>query len=513
MLSKILSAFGLKQSATTRAVTSVFTGLNRAVWTPRDFAHLTSEGYSKNVYVFRCVEYVSTAFAGVPWCLYSKEGVYKRRLKEIRKHPLLSLWERPNPQESGTDWRARVAAFRLLNGNSYIERVGPNSGPPKELYSHRPDRMEVVSGNAVNPIAGYVYTANGVPTPFRAEQILHWKAFHPLNDWYGMSPLEATSYSLDQNNESRAWNVSLLQNACRPPGAFVAEDGLTDDQFQRLQELVESRYSGSMNAGRPLLLEGGAKWEKFGYDAVEMAWIEGLKLSTREICTGFGVPPELLGDSANKTYSNYGEARKAFYEETILPLLDSFRDAINAWLMPLFGEGLYLSYDKDEIEALREDQDKVHARVREDVRGGILTPNEAREAIGYDKYTSEEADKLYISTQLIPLEAISSWEVTAPGEQKPQGEQTDEAKKAAAWDRIQKADWLSPKQKCELTGFDYDPTLEPKPEPPPPPPPAPVINVTTPPVTISLTMPNGAGKKTVIRDEHGQISEIVDQIQ
>ena len=213
MLAKILSAFGLKQSATTRAVTSVFTGLNRAVWTPRDFAHLTSEGFQKNVYVFRCVEYVSTAFAGVPWCLYEKTGVYKRRLIEVRKHPLLGLWERPNPQESGTDWRARVAAFRLLSGNSYIERVGTNAGVTKELYSLRPDRMRVKAGDRINPIAGYEYTANGVDIQYKPEQILHWKAFHPLNDWYGMSPLEAAARSIDQNNESRAWNVALLQNS------------------------------------------------------------------------------------------------------------------------------------------------------------------------------------------------------------------------------------------------------------------------------------------------------------
>src|SRR5690348_15643229 len=116
-----------------------------------------------------------------------------------------------------------------------------------------------------------------------------------------------------------------------------------------------------------------------------MDWLEGKKTNVREIAVILGVPGELLGDSTNKTYSNYAEARRSFYTETVLPLMDVLRDLLNAWLVPMYGEnGLRLDYDRDDIEALQEDRALVWTRAKEAYAGGLLTLNEARDLLGYD---------------------------------------------------------------------------------------------------------------------------------
>jgi len=124
-----------------------------------------------------------------------------------------------------------------------------------------------------------------------------------------------------------------------------------------------------------------------------MNW-EGLKKMNRvEICAVFNVPPEIVGDGQNKTYSNYQEARASFYQETVLPFTGHFIDKLNADLVPLFGDNLLLAIDRDKVEALRENADSKYKRVLEAVKEGVLTPDEAREELGYSP-KGGDADQL-----------------------------------------------------------------------------------------------------------------------
>ena len=93
----------------------------------------------------------------------------------------------------------------------------------------RPDRMRVVAGADGWPV-GYDYTAGGrtmrigqgsEPVP----GVLHMALFHPMDDHYGMGPLEAAQTSLDIHNASAHWNKALLDNAARPSGALVYSAG------------------------------------------------------------------------------------------------------------------------------------------------------------------------------------------------------------------------------------------------------------------------------------------------
>ena len=95
--------------------------------------------------------------------------------------------------------------------------------------------------------------------------ILQLALFNPVDDYYGLSPLEAAATAVDTHNAAATWNKALLDNAARPSGALVyaGPDGLilADQQFERLKKELELQYQGSANAGRPLLLEGGLDWK------------------------------------------------------------------------------------------------------------------------------------------------------------------------------------------------------------------------------------------------------------
>ncbi|MCH2548114.1 MAG: phage portal protein, partial [Alphaproteobacteria bacterium] len=220
-------------------------------------------------------------------------------------------------------------------------------------------------------------------------KILHLKSFHPLNDWYGLSPIEAAAYSIDQHNQSGAWNQALLQNGARPSGALVVKtqeqggnDMLSDEQYQRIRQQMDEQFSGAGNAGRPLLLEGGLDWREMSMSPREMDFIEAKNSAARDIALAFGVPPQLLGIPGDNTYSNLAEARLGLWEQTILPLVDSMCDALNNWLLPYYGEGLELRYDVDTISALSARREKVWDRVN---NADFLSDEEKREMVGLKK--------------------------------------------------------------------------------------------------------------------------------
>ena len=353
-------------------------GPYQAKWMQNDYETYVREGYLGNPYVFAAIRQISMAFAGIPWNVYKDES----KKTKYDTHPYLTLLRHPNPRMGGSRFWETFIGYLMLDGNEYIERV-PRSGPPQELWPLRPDRMRVVPGNLTNSVAGYVYRIGSDEVAFPAEVILHYKTFHPANDWYGVSPIMAMSKSVDQSNQAKQWNVSLLQNGATPTGALMSPRPVDDDQYRRLREMIEERYSGFMNAGRPIIVEGGITWEQMGMSPTDMAWLEGQKLSAREIAMGFNIAPELIGDPESKTFSNYGEARVALMEENVLPLADWVRDDLNGWLGPLF-DGAYADYDRDGIEALRENQDAVYTRNNAAFVAGWINIGDAQKAAGMD---------------------------------------------------------------------------------------------------------------------------------
>lgn len=393
-----------------------------AEWIDNDYATLAHKGFRTNAYVFRSISLISKSCAGIPWLVYRRGR--GGSLEPIANHPLESLIKRPNRRQGGARFIESVVGYLQLKGDSYIYKIGTASRPVAELWPLRPDLMNArLRDDLADPVVEYVYSVGNTAMKIAPEECLHMATWNPLDELSGLSPLEPGSRSLVQNNESKRWNVRLLQNLGKPPGAFVADGELTDTQYQRLRDQYAEEVAGPENAGRPLLLEAGISWEKMGLNPTEMDWLEGQKLSAREIALVYGIPPELIGDSANKTYSNFKEARQAFYLETILPLMDWLRDEFNSWIVPSFDENVYLDYDRDAIEAIQEDRKEMFERVNRSVELGVITRNEGRNELGYDEY--ENADVLLVPNNIVPIDQAAS-ESLPKDQRRPLSDQEDQ---------------------------------------------------------------------------------------
>jgi HK97 family phage portal protein len=374
-----------KQSAARKLI--ALTGGSAPQWTPRDYASLARAGFEKNVVAYRCIRLVSEAAASAPLKVIDEGRV-------ASEHPLCSLLHHPNPEQSGAELFEAFYGFLQTAGNAYLEAASVD-GAVKEIYTLRPDRMKARLGARGWPEA-YEYTVGGRTAVFRMgdspSPILHLKLFHPTNDHYGLSPLEAAATAVDLHNAALAWNKALLDNAARPSGALVytgpeGAESLSADQFERLKSELAEVYSGPANAGRPLVLDGGLDWRQMSMSPADMDFIEAKNAAAREIALAFGVPPMLLGIPGDNTYSNYREANLAFYKQTVLPLAKKTAAALTTWLGRAFGATIEV--DLSGIEALSAERDAHWHRI---LRADFLTEDEKRAALGFCPRCEEDRD-------------------------------------------------------------------------------------------------------------------------
>ena len=353
------------------------TGLSR--WTPRTYVELTRHGYERNPIVHRAVRLIAESAASIPWTAFEND-------REDPQHPALALLRQPNPSDVGSNFLEQIYSNLLLFGNAYIEGARVDS-QLRELYCLRPDRMSVAPGPNGWPSA-YDYMVAGdrvryTLVPGAPAPILHLKLFHPLDDHYGFPPLAAAQSALDVHNTASLWNKALLENAARPSGALVysgpAGASMSEDQFDRLRKELDENFSGPTNSGRPLLLEGGLDWKTLSLSPKDMDFIEAKSIAAREIALAFGVPPLLLGLPGDNTHSNFQEANRAFWRQTIIPLVARTLKSFEAWMSADFGQ-FRLDYNVDRVDALAQERNLEWSRV---AAADFLTQAEKREAVGY----------------------------------------------------------------------------------------------------------------------------------
>lgn len=340
----------------------------------------------------------------------TKALVQTGELEPIRGHELLDLLLYPN------DWYQRsyqqfIQAWVMhleIGGESFLEPVGPDGGNPKELYAIPPKDVRVEKGTADHPIRGFRLQHRGGdllhydPDPSETE-VFYSRYYNPMNPLRGLSPARAASYAVDVNNEGRRWNLSLLQNGAALSGIISTKGALSPSQVDKLKERFNEKYGGSSNVGKVMAVDEveGVNFTPMSQSVKDMQWGDLNRITALECAIVWNTPPEIIGNTEQKTFSNYKEARKAFYIEKVVPLMDFIYGDLNTSVVPLFGDDLWLDYDTEAVDALNDDVNELHERVRDDVEAGLLMINEGRQAIGYEDV--DGGDVILQDVRKVPL--------------------------------------------------------------------------------------------------------------
>ncbi len=426
-LDRVRNVFAPQPDQKKSAPVVMYQGTGQGYSSKQKYEDFAKEGYTQNSVVYRCVNEIAQGAASVPFKIFDGED-------EVENHPLLALLERPNPIMNRVEYFQMIYSQLVMGGNAYAVKTMV-AGRPTELHCLRPDRVRIKSSQTMIPEA-YQYYINGrmitsypVDMETGDSEVKHFKMFHPLDDYLGLSPVMPAAADIDQHNLSARHNVALLNNGARPSGALIFdpkdESGmsvqLSESQRQQILTDLELRFSGEHNAGRAMLLEGDFKYVEMGLSPREMDFLQLKNMSARDIALCFGVPGQLVGIPDSQTYANMSEARLALYEETIIPLMRRIESDLNEWFRRDYDENITITYDYDQISALSERRRMIYQNVIEAVREGIISRNEARERL--DLAPINGGDDVYINANLFPLgSAVVKDDLTKPGEFEDAGE-------------------------------------------------------------------------------------------
>ena len=333
---------------------------------PRSYEAQVRAGYVENAIAQRAVKLIADSIADAALTASSPE------LAALASTRLLET----------------AASHLLLHGNAFVQVLGDGRGGVGELFALRPERVAVEPDGDGWPAAYRYKVADRVmrlsPDGPRPE-VIHLKAFNPVDDHLGLGCLGAASGAIAIHNAAAQWNKALLDNAARPSGALVYDPGdgsaLAPAQFERLKRELEASFSGERNAGRPMLLEGGLTWQALSLTPADMDFVALKAAASREIALAFGVPPMLLGLPGDSTYANYREANRALWRLAVLPLAGAILGGLAAGLKGWFADAA-LAVDLDRVPALAEDRAALWASV---TAADFLTPEEKRAMVGLEQ--------------------------------------------------------------------------------------------------------------------------------
>ena len=361
-----------------------------------DARFFTQEGYRLNPVVGGITSQIAHAASRAVWTVCDKDGkeVKVPMLNAPGPDGVMGILQRPNPTETLRELVASAITHDVLDGNMFIQKELMPSGRPASMSVLPTDGMEIHGDKLNKSISGYSLDYKQDDTFIPVDQMLHIKEAQP--NWYslehslfGQSLYRSAETAIRTFNKSQDAGFHYLDN--KGAGKLVFnkdtnyyEDLGADTQDQNISE-DRSKKQGVENTGNNLeILEG----YDLGVINVASDPKEALVLEQRiqcatEICGALGFPPFLLGIN-NATYQNAKEAKKGLWENCVIPRLDKLEAGFQWFIVDSFGEGLYIKYNIDHIDAIQEDKLFRGKAIKE--FAGMITINEARVKAGLQPF-------------------------------------------------------------------------------------------------------------------------------
>jgi len=365
---KILMAGDLGKAAGGPDLIMGFTGIGEGQ--PKDYLAY-EQTYGSEVWVYACASKRAESLASIPLRFY-------RQGKEVDAPPALAT---PNPEMTLADLIESWGLFMALTGNAYWELAIAGRGIGG-LYPLRTDRMKVLAGNRTP--AGYEHNVNGKVQRYAAEEICHSKYEHPFNDWYGISPIEASALAVDSSENIRRYGKNFFKNSARPDYIMEAEGNPKPDALRRIKAAIRKQHGGVSRAHNPMILTGGLKYREVALSPKDAEFLAQAKLNREEICAAMKTPPALVGIFEYANYANAEAQEKMFWGGVVTSDARKLQAVFNRFILPRMATGVTCAFDLSGVAALQSDPKSVWETRKIQLDTGSRTVNELRAEDGLD---------------------------------------------------------------------------------------------------------------------------------
>ena len=285
----------------------------------------------------------------------------KKELRRTRVDLLLN--KAPNPFQDVSTFKRNLLIDLMIDGNIFVYFDGAH------LYHLPADHMTIYSDDNTY-VEKYTYDHS---IDYKPSEIIHIKENSFNSIYRGVPRLKPALRTMQLLSSMRKFQDNFFKNGAIPGLVLKSPNTLSEKIKERMLQAWVARYNPQSGGRRPLFLDGGLEVEDLTeINFKELDFQEGIASNEKIILKALGVPPILM-DSGNN--ANLRPNHRLYYLETILPIINKIAYAFERYF------GFKLDEDVTGIPALQpelRDQASYYATL---VNTGIMTPNEAREAL------------------------------------------------------------------------------------------------------------------------------------
>lgn len=345
-----------------------------------------------NEAIYAAVSRISNTVASMPLHLYKG---YERQAA----HPLEQLVARaPNENFTPFGFLQTMEVFRNTEGNAYALIVTDKLGAVKRLDILDPTRVRPQRHPETREIWYVVQLDDGKAYPVPGCQIItvrHMSA----NGELGIRPIDVLSGTLDYDKQVKEFSLAQLDGVNQGVFLTVPNTGLDDEAKN---EVIDSFLDAYERSGqRVVILEGGLTATTFSQSPISAQVLDVERIMRNRVATVYNIPPHLLGDYSDTSFSTAEQQMQEFLQLTIMPIVAQWEQELNRKLLTAadYAAGYRFRFDVDALA--RADTATMADKYQKAIRGGWMQPNEVREREGLPP--DENGGELMASRDLLPL--------------------------------------------------------------------------------------------------------------
>lgn len=354
----------------------------------RPRADVTLQGHEA---IYAAVTRIANTVASIP------VHVYKRRERQDT-HPLEKLLNlSPNPSMSAYIFKQTMEAFRNTEGMAYALIIRDGLGEITRLDVLDPTRVRPLIERDSREI-WYDITLEGKTYPIPGYMVLALKHMS-ANGISGIRPLDVLRGSLDYDAEVK--EISLNQLDGINHGVMLEVPGQALDETRKTQIVADFLDAYESSGQRVLVLEGGIKATTFNQSPVDAQLMDVERITRNRVATVYNLPPHMLGDYSDTSFSTAEQQMQEFLQLTIIPIVQQWEDELNRKLLSDadYKAGYRFRFDTDSL--IRADMVAMANKYQMAIRGGWMRMNEVREREGLPP--DPNGDELMCARDIIPL--------------------------------------------------------------------------------------------------------------